>query len=197
MKRLHPESCINNDETENVASFEMLPDDVIYLIFSYISPPKIKGIARLYQTVGRVSKFFRKQVKGFVQASSIQFKIDWKRKPYRMIAWLCDNHVRIGKLEIVLNLNYLHACITKYMIEQCDLTDLGAVIIEFVRFDDDPPSYDSIGATEAGIPRDVVDSIMDQVSLGECDSRDAQKGCLQAIRDRANKRFNLSVWVQH
>jgi hypothetical protein len=177
-----------------MSSFEMLPDDVIYLIFSYISPPEVNGIARLYQTVGRVSKFFRNRVKGFVQASSIEFKVDWrqKQKPYRTIAWLCNNHVRIGKLEIVLTSNYLNAFITKYMIEKCDLTDLGAVTILFCR-----GYYDSTGATEAGIPRDVMNNAMERQELGECDTIGLKKGCLQAICDKANKMSHLSftLWI--
>jgi hypothetical protein len=194
MKRLHPESCMTNGKTDITSSFEMLPDDVMYHIFSFLSSPQtIKGVSDLHQTIGIVSKILRKRVKGFVQTTFIECKIDWEKKPYRLIAWLCDNHIRIGTLEIMLNSHYLNACITKYMIEQCDLTDLGVVNLTCVRFDDEPPNYEPGFATESGIPEEVVDSIMGQVAHGEYDTNDVQKACLQAICDRAKKCFDLSV----
>lgn len=54
----HPDSCINSGETKIMSTFEMLPDECVLIIFSYISPQTLEGNG-IYQTIGRVSKFFQ------------------------------------------------------------------------------------------------------------------------------------------
>lgn len=61
---------MTNGKTKIVLTFEMLPNDIVYYIFSFLLPLEIKGIAHLYQTVGRiVSKMSQKRVVEFGRAS--------------------------------------------------------------------------------------------------------------------------------
>lgn len=201
MKRSHPDSDAtpyrNHNETDILSggSFEQLPDEVMFHIISFHSSPTLEGVAQLYQNLGRVSKLFRERVKGFVQTTPIECDILWKKKPYRMIAWLCDNHVKLRTLDATLDeWNHLDAGILLYIFEQCNLDDLVQVTVDFRHVDVTPPNYESFIATEAGIPGEVVDNIMNEEVMFRSNYRiHLQRNLLQLIGDRANKCFELNI----
>jgi hypothetical protein len=152
-------------------------------------------------------------VKKFVQVSPIHCKLHWHSshkfvleqsatanpnqkipKPYRTFAWLCKNHVKIGTLDAssFQQWNYLDACLLSYILEQCDLSELIEVEVNFRYFDENPQTYDSFLATEAGIPGKVVDRIMDQVRINECNRIEALRRFFQVLGDRASNVLELS-----
>eukprot|EP00557_Chaetoceros_sp_GSL56_P004287 CAMPEP_0176494808 /NCGR_PEP_ID=MMETSP0200_2-20121128/10312_1 /TAXON_ID=947934 /ORGANISM="Chaetoceros sp., Strain GSL56" /LENGTH=311 /DNA_ID=CAMNT_0017892627 /DNA_START=577 /DNA_END=1509 /DNA_ORIENTATION=+ len=79
------------------------------------------------------------------------------------------------------------------MLQQCNLSELAAVTVDFYNFNQIPPNYECFLATEAGIPGDVVNSIMDQVRSGEYYETKLQRHFLQTIGDRATKISDFSL----
>lgn len=104
------------------------------------------------------------------------------------MSWLCQNHIRIGTLDISFNKwDHLDVGLLLYMLKQCDLSNLGVMNVNFCNFEENPQSYDSILATESGIPGEVVESITTQVRMNEYNRFEAQRHLLQWICTRVNQ----------
>jgi hypothetical protein len=116
--------------------------------------------------------------------------------PYRTIAWLCKNHVRIGVLE-----NYddgrfwdlLRAGILLYMMEHCDLTDLSAVYLDFTHVEQNADRYESSLAVECGIPYDFINDLIEGVHGSKFSVMDVQKRFFELIGTRAHNLHDLQL----
>jgi hypothetical protein len=120
-------------------------------------------------------------------------------KCYRTISWLCKNHVRFGILEDSLcgtwslEWDLIDAGLLLYMMEMCDLTDLGTVKLDFTSISHPVDGYDSSIAVDCGIPYVVISKLMDDVDCSLFSVMDVPECFFELLGSRAHKIHDLTV----
>lgn len=202
----------NSDTTTLVpSSFEQVPDDVMFHIFSFVSLPSLENIplhyynplqpfkivSRLNDTIGLASKFFKEKVNEYVTRTPIEYWLKHRgtgKMCYYQLAWLCKNQIKIGALGANYTVwNYVNVSSFIYMLQQCDLTHLVEVTMDFRHFGESPPNDESLLATEAGIPQKVVNRMRNTLMFDQDIRLIVQRQFFQIIVDRAKKLTELSI----